>query len=100
MGVLAQAPGCAEGCGDGGVVGRTPGWVFHNGCEEKLLEFVQPLLGHFYGKFMEKMCLKAPEYYSAPILIYAFSACLWGRPKTFISMISGFVIASFFPKIN
>ena len=31
--------------------------------------------GHICGKFMENICLKAPEYYSAPFGTYNFSIC-------------------------
>ena len=35
-----------------------------------------------YGKFVEKICLKAPYDYSAPFWISSFEICLWERPKT------------------
>ena len=38
--------------------------------------------GHSNGKFMEKICLKTPWYYSASMRNYSFWICLWEKPKT------------------
>ena len=54
--------------------------------------------GRFYGKIMEKICLKAPQYYSASIWICNFSICLWKRPKTHYFMMSGFSNVAFFSR--
>ena len=40
------------------------------------------LLNHFYDKIMEKLCLKAPQYHSAPIWTYNFSICECENPQT------------------
>ena len=40
---------------------------------------------------MAKICLKAPQSYSAPIWTYNFSICLCERTKPNISMISEFL---------
>ena len=58
------------------------------------------LLKHLYGKFTEKIGLKAPGNYSASFWSYNFSLCSWERPKNLISMIPGFVDASMSPKTN
>ena len=53
---------------------------------------------HVYGKFVEKICLKAPYYYFAPIWTYNFSICLWENLKLLSSMISEFGDVSLSPK--
>ena len=40
------------------------------------------ILGHSYGKFMEKKCLKALSYCCAPFWTYNFSICLWQNPQS------------------
>ena len=49
------------------------------------------LLGNCYGEFMEKIGLKDPGYYSASFWSYNFSILLCERPKSKMSMISGFL---------
>ena len=51
-----------------------------------------------YGKFMKKMCSKAPGNYSAPYWSYNFSICSWENLNLLISMISGFWDVSPSPK--
>ena len=46
------------------------------------METVRQIVGHVYGIFLEKICLKAPGNYSAPIWSYTFPICLWEHPKT------------------
>ena len=70
------------------------------GENQEILENARPCWGHFYNKIMEKICLKAPWYYSAPIWTYYFPICLWERPKLLISMISGLWDGSLSPKTN
>ena len=53
-----------------------------------LLAICGPL---FYGKFMEKMGLKAPGNYSASFWISNFSILLLENHQTSIFMISGFL---------
>ena len=39
-------------------------------------------VGHSYGEFMEKICLKAPKNYSASFWTGNFSVCLLENPQT------------------
>ena len=58
--------------------------------QETSLEHLLLLLVHFYGQFLEDICLKAPGIYSASFWTSNFSILLWERPEPDISMISGF----------
>ena len=49
------------------------------------------LFGHFYGKFIEIICWKAPSNYSASFWTYRFSILWLEKPQTSICMISGFL---------
>ena len=41
--------------------------LLENLYETRMLGFFSVFLAHLYGKLLEKICLKAPYYYSAPI---------------------------------
>ena len=56
--------------------------------------------GHLYGKFTEKIYLKAPGSYPGPFWSYNFSICLSENPKAFISMMSGLFDVSLSFKTN
>ena len=57
-------------------------------------------MGNFCGRFMQRICLKAPGNYSGSIWSYKFSICLWENPNNFIYPISGFLDVSLKPKTN
>ena len=65
-------------------------FMTHRKIIRNIFEKCRPCLGNLYGDFMEKICLKAPGNYSAPIWSYKCSICLWEKPETLMSMISGF----------
>ena len=45
------------------------------------------MLSNFYGKLLEKICLKAPGDYSASIWTYNFSICIWqNQTKSFLRL--------------
>ena len=73
---------------------------YHRNIIGKILERLRSFLGHFYGNFMEIICLKAPGSYSVPLWSYNFSLCLWERRKTIIFMISGLSDVSLAPQTN
>ena len=52
------------------------------------------LLGHFHGKHVQIIGLKAPGNYSASIWYNTFSICFWERQKTLTSMILDFLDVS------
>ena len=56
------------------------------------------ILLHVYGKFMEKICLKAPQHYSVSCWINNFSISLWERPKPPHFMLSGLSDVSLNPE--
>ena len=60
------------------------GFLYVVGGIENLLEKLEPLLGYFYGKFMEKIGLKALGNYSAPFGSYNFSICLENPKPSFL----------------
>ena len=49
---------------------------------------------------MDKICLKAPQSYSASARTYNFSIWLWEYAKTLMFMNSRFLDVSFRPKTN
>ena len=53
---------------------------------------------HVYGKFMEKICLKAPQHYSVSFWTSNFSISLWERPKPPHFMLSGLSDVSLNPE--
>ena len=63
---------------------------------EKMLGNSQPFLWYMYLK----ICLKAPQDYSASIRTYNFQICLWENPKTLIRMIPGLLDVSTTPQTN
>ena len=56
------------------------------------------ILLHVYGKFMEKICLKAPQHYSVSFWTSNFSISLWERPKPPHFMLSGLSDVSLNPE--
>ena len=70
----------------------------HRKIIRKILENCRPFLGHFDGKYVWIICLKAPGNYSASTWYHKISICLWEKLNLLISMISGFLNASPSPK--
>ena len=53
-------------------------------------KFVFVIVGNFYGKLMEKVCLKAPGSYASSFWTGHFLVLLLENPQTSLLVISGF----------